>query len=121
VTADRLRRVEHAEVAVRAALADAGVRTADLRVRDLGETARVEVDAELVGVVAGLAQVVDAVRGAGFATVEVDPRGFRSGSMNDALRERAARTPSPALGGSLPRLRWAVHRAPSARAPHPDD
>ena len=92
VTADRLRRVEHAEVAVRAALGDAGVEPTDLRVRDLGDAARVEVDAGLVPLVTGLPAVVDAVRGAGFATVEVDPRGFRSGSMNDALRERPAST-----------------------------
>jgi hypothetical protein len=32
--------------------------------------------------------VLDAVLGAGFVEVAVDPRGFRSGSMNEALDER---------------------------------
>ena len=31
--------------------------------------------------------VADAVRQAGFEAVEVDPRGFRSGSMNELLPE----------------------------------
>jgi uncharacterized protein len=33
------------------------------------------------------AAVKDAVRTAGFADVEVDPRGFRSGAMNELLAE----------------------------------
>jgi uncharacterized protein len=59
----------------------------NLRVRDLGEKASVEVDADLLpldpGVEAGL---LAAVREAGFEVAAVNPRGFRSGSMNDALR-----------------------------------
>jgi uncharacterized protein len=31
--------------------------------------------------------VLATVRAAGFATVEVDPRGFRSGAMNELLAE----------------------------------
>ena len=84
VTPYRLGRVERAETAVRHALAASGLR--NLRVRDLGERASVEVDAALLPldpeVEAGL---VEAVRGAGFEAVAVDPRGFRSGSMNEAL------------------------------------
>ena len=84
VTPYRLGRVERAETAVRALLADAGLR--DLRVRDLGDRARIEVDAALLPLSAELeAGLLDAVRGAGFAAAEVDPRGFRSGSMNEAL------------------------------------
>jgi uncharacterized protein len=31
--------------------------------------------------------VLDAVRGAGFARADLDPRGFRSGAMNERLAE----------------------------------
>ncbi|HEU4676303.1 MAG TPA: ATP-dependent sacrificial sulfur transferase LarE [Motilibacteraceae bacterium] len=85
VTPSRLARVERAEVALRAALAEAGHQVRDLRVRDLGDLARVEVDAALVEAITGPA--LEAVRGAGFADVEVDPRGFRSGAMNELLPE----------------------------------
>lgn len=90
VTPHRLARVERAEVAVREALAARGLAARDLRVRDLGDAARIELDRDLAGgeVAAGtpLATVVcDAVRAEGFATAHVDPRGFRSGSMNEDL------------------------------------
>jgi len=85
VTAERLARVDRAETAVRQALAEAAVPVRDLRVRDLGDHARVEVDAALVERVAALEPVTAAVLGAGFTGVEVDPRGFRSGSMNEVL------------------------------------
>ena len=91
ITPQRLARVEQAEVALRAAMDSAGATVRDLRVRDLGDRARVEVDADLVGWLADRPQVLAAV--AGFDAVEVDPRGFRSGSMNDAL----ARTSSGSL------------------------
>ncbi|MGY1725285.1 ATP-dependent sacrificial sulfur transferase LarE [Blastococcus sp. SYSU DS0533] len=84
VSAAGLARVERAEAALRAALAGAGLPVRDLRVRDLGEDrARVEVDAALVADVAARPDLLSAV--AGFAAVEVDPRGFRSGSMNELL------------------------------------
>ena len=83
ITPARLARVEAAEVALRAALAAADLRTANLRVRDLGEQARVEVDAGLAPVLAARPDVLAAVQG--FRVVEVDPRGFRSGSMNELL------------------------------------
>jgi uncharacterized protein len=84
VSAEGLARVEHAEASLRAALAGAGLPVRDLRVRDLGEdVARVEVDAALVPEVAGRPELLAAV--AGFDRVEVDPRGFRSGSMNELL------------------------------------
>jgi pyridinium-3,5-biscarboxylic acid mononucleotide sulfurtransferase len=93
VSPARLARVERAEVAVRATLAAAGHRPCDLRVRDLGDAARVELDKDLVDLLDGapLADVVVAdVVAAGFQQAEIDPRGFRSGSMNDALRAGAA-------------------------------
>jgi uncharacterized protein (TIGR00268 family) len=82
VTAERLARVEAAEGTLRAALAAAGLAVRDLRVRDLGgDVARVEVDAALVPLVGP--ELLAAV--AGFDRVELDPRGFRSGSMNELL------------------------------------
>jgi uncharacterized protein len=82
VSAEGLARVERAESSLRAALAAAGVAVRNLRVRDLGaDVARVEIDRELAGEVTP--ELLAAV--AGFDRVEVDPRGFRSGSMNELL------------------------------------
>jgi uncharacterized protein len=83
VTAGRLSRVEQAEAALRAALADHGVEVRDLRVRDLGDRARVEVDLAAVAAVAAVPGLLGAVQG--FRSVELDPAGFRSGSMNELL------------------------------------
>jgi uncharacterized protein len=83
VTPYRLGRVERAEVAVREVLAGSGVR--DLRVRDRGDRATVELDAALLPLPGDLEQrLLDAVRAAGFGAAEIDPRGFRSGSLNEA-------------------------------------
>jgi len=89
VSPSRLARVERAEVAVRVALAEAGVPVRNLRVRDLGDRARVEVDRDLVPA-AEAAGVVAAAQQAGFPAAEVDPKGFRSGSMNEALARQNA-------------------------------
>jgi uncharacterized protein (TIGR00268 family) len=88
VSAERLARVEDAEESLRTALAEAGLPVRDLRVRDLGpvggrDTARVEVDAARAAELAARTDLLAAVRG--FDRVEVDPRGFRSGSMNELL------------------------------------
>jgi uncharacterized protein (TIGR00268 family) len=88
VSAERLARVEDAERSLRTTLADAGLAVRDLRVRDLGpvdgtDTARVEVDAVRVAELAARPDLLAAVRG--FGRVEIDPRGFRSGSMNELL------------------------------------
>ncbi|HEX5994027.1 MAG TPA: ATP-dependent sacrificial sulfur transferase LarE [Jiangellales bacterium] len=87
ITPARLARVDRAEATLRAELEAAGVPVRNLRVRDLGHAARVEVDADVVGRVADTAAALDAVRSVGFDAVEVDPRGFRSGSMNELLTE----------------------------------
>jgi uncharacterized protein len=87
VTAARLSRVERAEVALRAALAEHGIEVRDLRVRDLGDTARVEVDVAALPLVAAAPAVLASVEG--FGSVELDPRGFRSGSMNELLADPA--------------------------------
>jgi uncharacterized protein len=85
----RLARVERAEVGARAALDAAGIAVRDLRVRDLGDRASLEVDADAVPRVTAEASVLAAVRAAGFEDAGVDPRGFRSGSMNERLAEPA--------------------------------
>jgi pyridinium-3,5-biscarboxylic acid mononucleotide sulfurtransferase len=83
ITPHRLARVESAEAGLRTALADAGLPVRDLRVRDLGDVARVEVDADRAAALAARPDLLAAVTG--FDRVEVDPRGFRSGSMNELL------------------------------------
>jgi uncharacterized protein len=84
VTGDALARVDRAEAAVRAL----GFR--ELRVRHLGESARVEIAREEMARLAadpGLASAVQAaVRAAGYARVEIDPEGYRRGRLNDALK-----------------------------------
>jgi uncharacterized protein len=87
VTPQRLARVERAELALRSALATAGIHVRDLRVRDMGETARVEIDSERVDALMARPDLLDVVDG--FDQVTVDPRGFRSGSMNELLADPA--------------------------------
>ena len=80
VTVTRLSAVERAERALRGL----GV-SGNLRVRHHGDTARVEMDlAELAlwSADARAATLTSAVRAAGFENVVLDPRGFRSGSLN---------------------------------------
>jgi uncharacterized protein len=83
ITPSRLARVERAEVTLRSTLRAAGLAVRDLRVRDLGDRARVEIDTELVGAVAARPELLSCVEG--FPEVELDPRGFRSGAMNELL------------------------------------
>ncbi|NUR08015.1 MAG: hydrolase, partial [Nocardioidaceae bacterium] len=83
----RLARVERAEVAARTALADAGIEVRDLRVRDLGDRASLEVDAAAVPAASAEPAVLAALKEAGFEDAAVDPKGFRSGSMNEQLTE----------------------------------
>ena len=87
ITPQRLARVERAEVSLRAAIDAAGMTVRDLRVRDLGDRARIEVDAGLVDWLGGRADILAAVDG--FEELVVDPRGFRSGAMNELLAEPA--------------------------------
>ena len=77
VTAERLLQVERAEVVIR----DCGV-VGDVRVRHLGDRARVEVlAAERSLVEARWAEVSDRLRALGFADAELDARGYRRGSL----------------------------------------
>lgn len=90
VTPYRLARIERAEAGVRAAAAAAGIDVTNVRVRDLGDLGRVEVDAAVVDRITATTSVADAVRAAGFDDVEIDARGFRSGAMNELLADSFA-------------------------------
>jgi uncharacterized protein len=80
VTVGRLKKVEQAEAALRAA----GV-AGDLRVRHFGDRARVELGSSELARWSRpplVERLVAAVKSAGYAAVEIDPKGFRSGAMN---------------------------------------
>lgn len=80
VTPLRLRAVEVAEAALRAL----GIE-GNLRVRHFGALAKVELDPGPLAVWSegdARERLVAAVRSGGFAQVELDPRGFRSGGLN---------------------------------------
>lgn len=82
VTEAKLRQIDQAESVLKRHGFDV------CRVRHLGETARVEVPAHDIARLRESptwAAVCDALRASGFARVDVDPRGFRSGRLNDAL------------------------------------
>jgi len=86
VTPARLRQVELAEAFLRS-LGVAG----DLRVRHHGDRASVEVGPDdRPRVMAGWAEILEYLAGLGFASVELDPRGYRRGGLLGAL---------PVLGG----------------------
>lgn len=83
ITRSRLARVERAEVALRPLLVGFGVR--NLRVRDLGEAVRLEVDAAAVTAVRNHPPVREAIRAAGFDEAPLTVEPFRSGAMNELL------------------------------------
>jgi pyridinium-3,5-biscarboxylic acid mononucleotide sulfurtransferase len=83
VTPDVLARIDRAEEGLRAL----GFR--ELRVRHLGDTARIEIaPAEMARLDDPLLRqaAVAAVRAAGYASAQIDPGGYRRGRLNDALR-----------------------------------
>ncbi len=78
VTPERLSQVERAEAALRAL----GLR--DVRVRHHGEIGRIELgEGELEAAFARRAEVLAAVKGAGFRIAALDLEPFRSGRMNE--------------------------------------
>ena len=89
VTIGRLERVERAESALRAL----GI-LGDLRVRHFGDVARIELTGHELAEWSRSAmrgKLEAAVVAAGYSRAEIDPRGFRSGSLNEPLsvsRER---------------------------------
>jgi uncharacterized protein len=87
VTVDALRRIERAEAALR------GLGFRELRVRHLGDLARVEIAAaELPRLQdrALLDLVERAVCAAGYARVVVDPEGYRQGRLNEVVVAQGA-------------------------------
>ena len=79
----RLGRVERAEESIRLLLqAD---KVDNLRVRDLGESVRLEVDQPLVEKTRKNAAVLEVIRTAGFGDLPFSVEAFRSGSMNELL------------------------------------
>lgn len=80
ITPARLARVERAEQATRAWLAEAGTPSRDLRVRDLGDVARVELDRHLAEAPEIEQALADLIRKAGFERAELAV--FRSGALN---------------------------------------
>ncbi|HEY2593497.1 MAG TPA: ATP-dependent sacrificial sulfur transferase LarE [Chloroflexota bacterium] len=89
VTPEKLARIGEAEQALRAL----GFR--QLRVRHFADRARVEIAPDELGRVAaeGLAQRIEAdLLRLGFPAVEIDPRGYRSGSLNEGV------VPLPVIG-----------------------
>jgi uncharacterized protein len=85
VTPARLSRVERAEALLRS------FGLAQLRVRDHGDLARVEVPTEALGSLVEperRARLVDGLHDLGFTWVTLDLEGFRSGSMNAMLEDR---------------------------------
>lgn len=85
ITPGRLARVDAAEQAVRAVLSKAGLAVQDLRVRDLGDAVRLEVDAQRVAAVRKAGDVGQAIAAAGFGSTAIEVTPFRSGSLNDVL------------------------------------
>jgi uncharacterized protein len=83
VTPEALRRIDRAEAGLRAL----GFR--ELRVRHLGDAARVEIGREEMDRLEAPGvreEVLAAVRSAGYAEATIDPEGYRRGRLNEALR-----------------------------------
>ncbi len=85
ITPAKLARVDAAEQAVRLVLELAGVTVHDLRVRDLGDAVRLEVDAAMIPDVLALGDLGPAVAQAGFGALRLEISPFRSGALNSAL------------------------------------
>lgn len=82
VTGPRLARVDRAETAMRALLTGAGITVTDLRVRDLGDTARVELPAGDIPAARAVPGLDQAVLASGFADAAVEYAVFSSGNLN---------------------------------------
>jgi len=84
VTVAALRRIEAAEAAVKA------LGFEQVRVRDHGDVARIEVDPEDIDRLAAAREsIVEALRGAGYKFVALDLEGYATGSLNRTWRPAA--------------------------------
>ena len=84
ITLKRLSRIEKAEMDIR----DLGY--TQLRVRDHGEVARIEVQPDRIAEIAtadSRARIVQAAKAAGYRYVCLDLEGYRTGAMNEVLDE----------------------------------
>ena len=83
ITINKLRRVGNAEQYLR----DRGWHH-ELRVRSMGDTAKIEVPSELISEFItnmAIAEITEAFRAYGFTSITLDLEGFRSGKLNDFL------------------------------------
>lgn len=84
VTPQKLQQIEDAEAALKRLGFDV------CRVRHYGAVARIEVPVEAMERIKNVWSSVEGdVRSAGFETVEIDERGFKSGRMNEAIRRQS--------------------------------
>jgi uncharacterized protein len=80
LTVDSLKQVENAEEFIR------GLGFNNVRVRSHGETARIEVEREVIKSITDeeiAAKIIGKLKETGFRYVTIDLEGFRSGSMDD--------------------------------------
>lgn len=93
VTVPLLARLDRAEAALRR------LGFGQLRVRDYGDTARIELPLDdLAEAVRQREAVVEAVRGVGYRYVTLDLEGFRSGNLNGALTGGNGASPAAEAG-----------------------
>jgi pyridinium-3,5-biscarboxylic acid mononucleotide sulfurtransferase len=87
ITVEKLQRVGKAELYLRHQIKELGWQL-DMRVRSMGDVARIEIPAEAIAnfvTQIPLVQLTEAFRAYGFTTVTLDLEGFRSGKLNDVL------------------------------------
>lgn len=88
LTAELLEKVGAAEKAVKEAW-----ELDNIRIRHFGDTAKIEVSQDKIGIVADerkRKRVVELLKGFGYKYVTLDLQGYRSGSMNESLTESEA-------------------------------
>lgn len=83
INAKKLARIDRAEKVLRHAFKISG----NLRVRDFGDTASVEVDREKIKHLAVSKRPATLLKPLGYKNVVVDPKGYRCGSLNKTIAE----------------------------------
>jgi uncharacterized protein len=81
ITKKKLSRIQKAEELVREAYRVRG----NLRVRDFGTTAKIEVDPRELRLFKDAVVLKEVLKKSGYKKIEVDPRGYRMGSLNEGL------------------------------------
>jgi pyridinium-3,5-biscarboxylic acid mononucleotide sulfurtransferase len=96
ITVGKLQRVGKAEQYLRALMQDMGWQW-DIRVRSVGDTARIEIPCEQIPNFlhnSNLPKLTNAFREFGFTTITLDLEGFRSGKLNDLVSLQEISIPS---------------------------